>query len=134
MLAFQQLADALGGQLVEAGGALVIEAKGTAAAPGVLDDGVVGQGFGHGDLLFIVIWGLRNLTVKSDQIVGAGLLAIAVYQLQVRCLNQRYREQARSHISICVVGEAYSVLFRTVHCQPAGCSIVQLRMFISVQG
>ncbi|SFG54549.1 hypothetical protein SAMN03159297_00214 [Pseudomonas sp. NFACC45] len=30
--------------------------------------------------------------------VGAGLLAKAVYQSQLICLTQRFREQARSHI------------------------------------
>ncbi len=56
MLAFQQLADAFGRQLVEARCALVVQAKCAATAPGILDKGVVSLGFGHeGDLLFIVI-------------------------------------------------------------------------------
>ncbi len=62
MLAFQQLGNAFGGQWVEGRRALVIQAKGTAAGPGGLDDGVVGQGrswCGHGALsqkLFLLLW------------------------------------------------------------------------------
>ncbi|CAI8893237.1 hypothetical protein EMIT0P176_400025 [Pseudomonas sp. IT-P176] len=46
VLAFQQTCDAGGGELVEGRGALMLQAEGAAAAPGVLDDGVVGQGRG----------------------------------------------------------------------------------------
>jgi len=36
--------------------------------------------------------------VSTDLNVGAGLLAMAVYQYQICWLTHRYREQARSHI------------------------------------
>ena len=57
MLAFQELAYAFGGQLVKAGGALVVQAVGAATAPGFLDKGVVGQGFGHRATFFIIVVG-----------------------------------------------------------------------------
>ncbi|ANF84409.1 hypothetical protein A7J50_0968 [Pseudomonas antarctica] len=42
------------------------------------------------------------LAVELGQIVGAGLLAKAVYQLQISWLTHRIREQARSHIWISI--------------------------------
>ncbi|MGF6098586.1 hypothetical protein [Pseudomonas sp. 18175] len=74
MLAFQQLADALGGELVEAGGALVVQAEGAAAAPGFLDKGVVSQWFGHGvTFVFIVMGALHNPTIETGSKCGSGL-------------------------------------------------------------
>ncbi len=43
---------------------------------------------------------LRCWQLNSVNIVGAGLLANAVGQLQISRLAQRFREQARSHIWI----------------------------------
>ncbi|WP_218188707.1 hypothetical protein, partial [Pseudomonas sp. AP19] len=40
----------------------------------------------------------HGLAVELGQIVGAGLLAKAVGQLQISRLTHRFREQARSHI------------------------------------
>jgi hypothetical protein len=40
------------------------------------------------------------LAVELGKTVGAGLLAKAVYQLQISGLTHRIREQARSHIWI----------------------------------
>ena len=62
VLALQQLADALGGELVEAGRALVVQAEGAATAPGFLDKGVVSQWFGHGATFIFIVIGLAQST------------------------------------------------------------------------
>ena len=43
-------------------GARRVQAKGAATAPGVLNDGVVSQGFGHGATFFLLFWGLAQST------------------------------------------------------------------------
>jgi hypothetical protein len=55
---------------------------------------------------------LRCRQLNSVNIVGAGLLATALGQLQISRLTQRFREQARSHIFNWVHRAKGGLLFR----------------------